>query len=382
MRTIALTFSFDSSVKEVEAKGNLSAMSERIGAYGKKKFGGVLLVTQDTKNYSHVFAGVARVTHVPSALLETKFLKQLSYLLLGAWNLIAKRDSYGIVRAFGTACPHAAIARVITGKPLVVSYHYDWSLQTGMRRGAVAGEIAGLLERFVLRSADLVVALTPALEEKAKKIGAKKIVVIPNFVDTNEFRPGLPHADIERKYGLKKKRVVIFVGRLHPVKRVDALIRAHKKVQEKIPNSVLLICGEGAEKEKLKTLSRELNTRGVIFCGRVPRQEVPKYLCAADVFALPSAIEGQPNALVEALACGLPVVGTDVEGTRDTVEDRRTGLLVQVGDTSALAGAIIRLLGNEKLRREMAARCRKTALERYSKKKLLAKENAILAKML
>ncbi len=377
MKTIALTFSFDSSAREVEAKGNLSAMSERISAYDKK-FGSVLLITQDTKNYSQKFAGAV---HAPSALVETKFLKQLSYLFLGAWNLIRTRKSYGLVRAFGTACPHAALARIVTGKPLVVSYHYDWTLQTKMRRGAVVGKLAELIEKFVIRSADLVIALTPALEKKAKEIGAKKVVVIPNFVDTGEFRPDVPHADIEKKYGLKKKRVVIFVGRLHPVKRVDELIRAYKSVQEKIPDAVLLICGEGEEKEKLKTLAEELNTRGVVFCSRIPRQEVPKHLCAADVFVLPSAIEGQPNALIEALACGLPIVGTDVEGIRDTVEDGRTGLLVPAGDTAALAEAIIRILSDASLRKKMSARCRKSALGNYSKGKLLDREMKILSEM-
>jgi glycosyltransferase involved in cell wall biosynthesis len=196
------------------------------------------------------------------------------------------------------------------------------------------------------------IALSRESREELEGLGAPaaRILEIPNGVDLRTYHP--PDADERRRLrlelGLDPERPVgLFVGRLEHVKEVDTLIRALPPV----PELQLLVVGDGDERERLESLAeREKVAERVHFVGFT--DEVPRYLRSADVFLLPSRSEGMSNALLEAMACGLPCVGTHASGVPELLADGR-GLIVDAGDVSAWTATMLRLAGDEALRRRL-----------------------------
>ena len=204
------------------------------------------------------------------------------------------------------------------------------------------------LLRFTLRRADRVVAVSGALKEAIAALGipAERISVIPNGVDAQKFRP-VPQADARQALGLPADRpVVLSVGGMNPVKGFDLLLRAFRLTLDgQIRRPYLVIVGDGAERTALEAQASALDLRGdVRFAGSVPHLELYQWYSAADVFCLASRREGWPNVVLEALACGVPVVSTEVGGVPEIVTSETLGLLV-TRDERALAAGIVRALG-------------------------------------
>ncbi|MGZ4880206.1 MAG: glycosyltransferase [Halobacteriota archaeon] len=167
----------------------------------------------------------------------------------------------------------------------------------------------------------------------------------------------------------------MFVGRLHPVKRLDLLLTAVQQLDEKYR---LFIVGTGAIENELKEMAKSLGVSNrVIFTGAVPYSEVPKFMNMADLLVMTSSIEGQPRVLIEAMSCGTPAVGTNVFGIRDTIEEGVTGHLAS-DDPSDIAEKISQALENE----EFPHLCRSVALKNYSNKMCIAKEKALFEELL
>lgn len=143
---------------------------------------------------------------------------------------------------------------------------------------------------------------------------------------------------------------VIYIGRLIYGKGVQDLISAFKDVSSTIPAARLLIVGDGIYRRKLE---EQANGGRVQFCGEKTHQEVAEALSQASVFVNPSYSEGMPSSVAEAAAVGLPVVATDVGGTRELVVDKHTGYLVRLGDKKDMARKITRLLNNPRLAETM-----------------------------
>jgi len=191
-----------------------------------------------------------------------------------------------------------------------------------------------------------------------------KVNVIPNGVNTELFRP----ANLPRN---KERFVVGTVGILKPVKNHALLVRACDKLVRRGINLKLRIAGDGQERCKLIALARSLDFEDHLeLYGHV--ENIPEFLGNLDVFVLCSDSEQHPNALIEAMACGLPCIGTRVGGVEDIVDTGRCGLVIDPKDESGLTEAILSLLRNPALRNKLSLAARKRICDSYSMERMRA----------
>ena len=217
----------------------------------------------------------------------------------------------------------------------------------------------------VFKSADRIICLTGSDAEEIVKFGfpLEKIRLVPNAVDTARFSP----------CNDQNENLVGWVGRFVPEKGLEHLVEAAKIVGSTFDNVKFLLIGYGPLKTKIMKLAKDegLLDKSIFFGDCMSRDEIAKILGKASIFAFPSLKEGLPLSVLEAMACGLPVVGFDISGVRDLVCHGETGLLVQPRDSRALAGAILYLLNDNSLKRKFGRRARQLAIEKYDWKTVL-----------
>jgi len=257
----------------------------------------------------------------------------------------------------------AIAARKLFGIPVVATVHGS----------GLSSDVLRLKRRFLGKTrlkilcreiaAFCVISAVIDGELAAEGVPPKKRIPIPNGVDTGRFAPLAP----AQKKALRSRlalpaeaRIVIFVGRLAPEKRVDLLTGIWRSVRQAVPRALLLILGSGPEEAGLKQRAGD----GILFLGSQP--DVTPYLQAADLFVLPSAAEGLSLALLEALACGLPVIATSVGGNPEVIRHLETGWLTPPDDPPALTEAIVTLLEDEKLQSKLRENARAHAVQNYS----------------
>jgi glycosyltransferase involved in cell wall biosynthesis len=188
----------------------------------------------------------------------------------------------------------------------------------------------------------------------------QQLVVIPNGIDTSLFRPTPRSREVTRgSLGLANDEFLwLTIGRLTEQKAYPNLFRAFITVVKSVPRSRLLVVGRGPLRAELEEIVRQSGLQASIsFLGF--RDDIPSLLAAADSLVMASRYEGMPNAVIEALATGLPVVGTDVGGMPELVQDGVTGYLVSPSEPDALASAMSKLaLASARERLEMGQRGR------------------------
>ena len=229
---------------------------------------------------------------------------------------------------------------------------------------------ARALERHVFTGADRVVVTTDAIKDTVMKrygVPGEGITVIPNYVQTDGFRPE-PRT---RPSG----RRICYVGRLEKEKNLFGLWRAMKGL-----DAELVVAGSGSLLAELRRDAEE-NNLAVQFLGTVPHERLPNILNASDVFVLPSFYEGHPKALLEAMACALPVIGTRVAGIRELIRHGETGYLCET-TPEAIRSAIEELLGDPTARTKMGKNARSFVVERFSLDRIASMELEVLEALL
>jgi N-acetyl-alpha-D-glucosaminyl L-malate synthase BshA len=229
-----------------------------------------------------------------------------------------------------------------------------------------------LICSFIIHNSDKITAnsnytknIVLSIDNKAKN----KVEVVPMGIDINRFKS---EDNTNLKEVLGAEYLILSVGRLIDWKGTKYLIKAMKEVIKKFPNSKLVIGGNGPEKGNLERLTEELNLKkNVIFAGYIEDIDLPEYYGFADVFCLPSInLNGQTEALgvvlLEAMACGTPVIGSDVGGIPDIIKDGYNGFLVSEKSPEGLADKIIELVSNEKMAEEFSINGLKIVKERFS----------------
>ncbi len=227
--------------------------------------------------------------------------------------------------------------------------------------------IAG--ERLLAQGADRIICASEGEREALVRlygVPRQRIALVPCGVDTDRFRP-LGQARSRRRLDLPLgEPIVLFVGRMEPLKGIDILLRAVAQMEGRF--SVLVVGGDDRDalrRAQLQALAAQLGiSRRVSFLDAVPHDQLPLYYSAADVCVVPSYYESFGLVALEAMACGVPVVASRVGGLRETVQDGQTGYLVAWRCPEPFAERLELLLGNEPLRRSLG-RLARSAVERF-----------------
>jgi glycosyltransferase involved in cell wall biosynthesis len=247
------------------------------------------------------------------------------------------------------------------GLQLQKRYNLQW-LHTYHSLGAVKYQATNQLpliaskrlqiERKILENCDRVIATSPQEEEHLREFVSSQgeIQIIPCGTDTKRFSPQ-PKAEAKAQLGFSSnEQIVLYVGRFDPRKGIETLVRAFAhSVTEK--RKLVIVGGsdekrgDNSERDRIVELGEELGLRDrVVFAGRIGHQQLPTYYAAADVTVVPSHYEPFGLVAIESMACGTPVIASDVGGLRFTVIPHQTGLLVPPQDEIGFAQAIEQIL--------------------------------------
>jgi len=189
---------------------------------------------------------------------------------------------------------------------------------------------------------------------------------IPNGIDASKFKP--TKNNVRAIYEIKAdEKLLIFVGRFVPLKNLPFLIKEIKEVVKLDSKIKLMLVGEGPLYNQIVDLVSRLNLQNhVVFTGRIPHDDLAKYYSAADVFVLTSSYDNSPNALLEAMACGLPIIATRVGGIPMLVEYGINGVLIENNNIGEFKEAVLKLVNNSGLCKKMGERNRTMVTKKYS----------------
>jgi glycosyltransferase involved in cell wall biosynthesis len=294
---------------------------------------------------------------------RSKVIASLSFTFYALRQLIASRGQFQVIHSHEMLSPMTIglIACKLLGTKLVVNPH----------RGGYLGDMYKLTTRrpltgklrlsWVRRRGDAFVTCSRemAAELEAGGIAKEKIHVIPNAIYTNQFRPVEPGEKValREQLGMPDGVWACYAGRLSAEKGLNLLLQVWAKVIQQVTTAHLLIVGDGDQRPALEALTRQLGLdEHVRFTGSVP--ETLQYLQACDLYVQPSYTEGLPVSMLEAMACGLPVLATGVGGVTDILADGKNGLVIPARDADSLEEGLCRLLSSEALRLRLGAQAR------------------------
>ncbi len=226
-----------------------------------------------------------------------------------------------------------------------------------------AAQIAYLrtIGKILFKNSKKIVCLTQQDSIHIRALGCphEKIVVIPNGVDTELFQPK----------PTSETALIAWHGRFVPQKGLEYLIKAAKIVVENgYPAVKFVLVGNGPLKPKIISMTADLRlTNNIKFIGRLPSlKDIESFLNNATMYAIPSLREGMPWALLEVMACGKPVVGSDISGINDVITHGKDGLIVPPMNSKQLADNILQLLGDAQLRERIGHNARNLIEEKYN----------------
>ena len=264
----------------------------------------------------------------------------------------------------------AVLAKIFFHKKLIVRCGYVWSLNATLYKNSLKTKLkAFVYELIAFHCADKIFLPTEQLRQyvfRRYKISLDKIMIMPNSINTALFSP---------EYKNRIPNRLIYVGRLEKDKNLLNLLRGLKGLLVE-----LVVYGDGPEKTILQK-EVETNKLNVKFMGRIPNNQLPGKLNEAEIFVFPSLHEGNPKSLLEAMACGLPVIACDVIGVNNTIAHKDNGYLC--GTTAeSLRKGILEVLNNKSLRERIGKNARQYVVENCSMERLVKKEVEVYRNLL
>lgn len=278
-----------------------------------------------------------------ASLQKIKYLRTFVTSLLYVANLFSRIPKYDVIHVFSASyfsfviapTPAIAIGKLF-GKRILLNYH--------------SGEAEDHLQRWrrtaipTLRMVDSLIVPSVYLERVFARFGLQAKAIF-NLIETDEFQ--FRERRALRPVFLSNRNLELHYG-------VDRVLRAFEIIQKKFPEAVLTVAGDGSQRTALDKLAQDLGLKNVSFVGRVAPHKIRDFYDAADIYLNGSEIDNQPLSLLEAFACGLPIVTTDAGGIPDVVTDGETGFLVPRGNYQLLAERAIQLLHDPDLAERLA----------------------------
>lgn len=303
-----------------------------------------------------------------------KIVRHIAYFIL---LVRAGKDSDAILALdpVSTGFPAMLAARLLK-KPFFVKVVGDYAWEQGTQRFGIrisldefvrtkhvpfSVEIFRKIQTYVARSARTVIVPSEYLRGIVSRWGIDSECVTVVYNAMQEEEEGTLPALVA---SLTRPRIVS-VGRLVPWKGMPGLIDAMTSVREEFPDAMLLIAGDGPDRDSLERFSHARLKKGGLLLGPLPHSDTLALIRDADIFVLNSTYEGLSHLLIEALALGKPIIATNVGGNPELIDDGKNGLLVPVGDRTALTEAIVHLLKNPS-HQDLLAKAARESSKRFS----------------
>lgn len=382
---IVIVPSLDSSLVLEKVKGSFEETKRRYELF--TEFDNVALLTQDDQDFSESLLGIV---HVPGTfskcklirriLLRSSYIRWLYFFVRSFLWLVRHYKSVDLLISENIDSPAPLIVSILFKIPYIIYYRYNVGYQVKwINKRSIIGTIVLAEERFAFKRVKALWVTSPHLVSMIKALGRRKrITVIPNWITI----PEIAKKNIDNAFCKEGpiRASILFVGRLHPVKRVNLLIQAFYLLHKKHPCVKLYLLGDGEERQRIEELINSLGlVDNVHLLGFVDRQTVLKMMKVSDVLVLCSKMEGNPRVLVEAMLCKIPIVATNVPGIRDMVEHKKTGYLVDHPKPEELAHAIEYVIKNKRLSKAMVNCAYTFAKQNFSKESGLQKIREELA---
>lgn len=238
------------------------------------------------------------------------------------------------------------------------------------------------ITRFSILESDGLTAVSNYLKDQTVRdfsVPQSRIEVIPNFIDTEVWRPGRVPCHRE-KLAPGGEKIVMHISNFRAVKRVGDVVEIFLRIQRKVP-AMLVLVGDGPDRPRVLQRAAELGLQDkVLFLGK--HASVDELLSCADLFLLPSEKESFGLAALEAMACGAPVVASSVGGLPEVIDHEETGFLFDIGAVDEMAEAGVRLLSDDVLHGRVAEAARATAVERFSARSVVPLYEALYERVI
>lgn len=323
----------------------------------------VFVFTFGDEDYKDEESRIIRSSGVP--LLDTGYYLGLRYNE-SAQKLLRSMDVVHLHHPFVSGSLAMRYVRP-EGIPLIFTNHTRYDLYAQVYLPVVPdiiGETA--LEAYLpafCRNCDRVIAPSAGVRGVLRRYGVDTpIFVVPNGVDLRPFQQ-VQNPLKREDFGFTPDNVVlIYTGRIGPEKNLTFLLRAFAGTAQVYHQVRLLIVGDGRERDNLQDWVKNTGLEGkVFFTGMVPYEELPRYLAVADAYVTASVTEVHPLSVIEGMAAGLPVLGTQSVGVGDIVVNCETGLLAPEGDLAGFTASMVRLVTDHELRKSLGGSAREAA---------------------
>jgi len=320
-----------------------------------------------TSRFSAAWPARDNIKNVPVCRLfspRIKILGGMIFLVLLCWYLVKNRFRIHIIQAFQVGYSSAAAIMIGTllSKPTILNIS---SSGTGGDVNRHRKTPWGWLFLRCCRLASRIVILNKEMYAELKGFAypGKAIVKIPNGVDLTTYRVNDKRHCWREKIGVQNEKLILYTGRLSAEKGVDVLIAAYAALDRSLPTK-LYILGDGPETARLKQLIKHYHLEDRVMM-RPAVDDVTGYLFSADIFVMPSHFEGLSNSVLEAMACGIPVIATRVTGNKELITDGINGLLVEPRNSAQLTEALLHLIKNPDKGSELGRRAHELVKEHY-----------------
>jgi len=296
-----------------------------------------------------LFSGSFWRSRYKSAQKVKNLIQQLKPDLVHAYYL----TDAGLLSAFAKYHPYVVLA---IGSDVLIDYQHNF-----LKKQAI---------NFSLNNADLILCYSRQIEQVLNHQPRllSKVKYFPNGVNLARFKKAPPDETLLKKLNLEPQhKIVISLRNFEPIYNIECLIHAVPYVIEKIPTARFLLLGEGDSKESLISLAQSLNVADYVhFLTPVPNSELPRYINLASVYVSTALSDGMSFALLEAMACEMPVVVTDIPANQVIVKHARNGFLFPKNDSNALVGYLIKLLSDQALCATMGRYNQKIVADEYN----------------